>query len=176
MPQLLLKSGDRLVVEGNDEDIVLLVDRVCDGCVCLTVDTLEGIRVKRRKGPQPDADIQDNLTELTKKIITLVSETDAAASQDVLTQFVSDLFYALAQKRQKEERRQKQAEGIARARIRGVRLGRAADPLPDNFGECYQAWQRGAMTATEAARVSGISRKKFYNVVNRVRESGECAV
>lgn len=112
---------------------------------------------------------------MRQDILSLLAGTDAASSQEMLAHFVSDLFYALAQKRQKEERRQKQAEGIARAKAKGVQFGRAAKPLPDNFDACYQAWRQGEMTAGEAARICGMTRKAFYDGATRIRGARECA-
>ncbi len=121
-------------------------------------------------------DIQAELKEKTEEIISLFAEADMESSQEMLTQFVSDLFYAMAQKRQREERRQKQAEGIAKAKAKGVRFGPTAKPLPEGFGKCYQAWRNGEMSVMEAAEICGITRKSFYRAAARVRETGECAV
>lgn len=176
MSQLSIKSGDWIVVDGVDGDVVLQFDRIGGGCARLTVDGPDEILVKRGKARRQAGDIQSGLSDLTTEILSLFSQTDAASGQELLTQFVSDLFYAMAQRRQKEERRQKQAEGIARAKAKGVQFGRTAKPLPDHFDECYQAWQKGEMSAAEAAEACGITRKAFYNVATRVRETGECAV
>ena len=116
-------------------------------------------------------DIQAELKEKTEEIISLFAEADMESSQEMLTQFVSDLFYAMAQKRQREERRQKQAEGIAKAKAKGVRFGPAARPLPESFSECYRAWQDGTMTVVEAAAVCGIARNAFYRGAARMKEN-----
>lgn len=176
MSQLSIKSGDQIVVDRVEGDVVLQFERIGSGCARFTVDGADEISVKRGKARRSAGDIQSGLNDLTAEVLSLLSQTDAAASQELLTRFVSDLFYALAQKRQKEERRQKQAEGIARAKAKGVQFGRTAKPLPDHFDECYQAWQKGEMSAAEAAETCGITRKAFYNVATRVRETGECAV
>ena len=74
-------------------------------------------------------------------ILVQVSAVNAAInsfSKELLGGFVSDLFLVVAEQRRRAERRQKQAEGIAAAKARGVRFGRPAIPCPDNFGEVYR--------------------------------------
>ena len=39
--------------------------------------------------------------------------------------------------------RQRQAEGIAAAKARGVKFGRPAVPLPENFHEVHRTWRNG---------------------------------
>ena len=48
--------------------------------------------------------------------------------------------------------RQRQAEGIAAAKARGVRFGRPPEPLPKNFYANYQKWRAGKISGTAAAR------------------------
>lgn len=121
-------------------------------------------------------DIQAELEEKREEIMELLADTDAVSSQEVISRFVSELFYGLAQKRQQEERRQKQAEGIAKAKAKGVRFGPAAKPLPEGFSECYQAWRSGELTQEQAAGICGISRAAFCRGVARMREAERCSV
>ena len=57
--------------------------------------------------------------------------------------------------------RQRQAEGIAAAKAKGVRFGRVPKPLPDGFHSAYQRWKRGEITGSEAARECGLPRSTF---------------
>lgn len=57
--------------------------------------------------------------------------------------------------------RQRQAEGIAAAKAKGVRFGRPPKPLPDNFHSCYQRWKRGEITGTAAAKECGMPLATF---------------
>mgnify|MGYP001126547488 CR=1 FL=1 len=56
---------------------------------------------------------------------------------------------------------QRQAEGIAAALERGVRFGPERIPMPEGFEELAEDWRNGHVTATEAGRQLGISRKTF---------------
>lgn len=94
---------------------------------------------------------------------------DAAASQEMLTQLVSDLFYAQVQKRQKEERRVKQTEGVAQAKA-AVRFGPEPNLLPDHFDECYKALQDGRMMVKRPLRFADCLGKGFTGQWNGKRK------
>ena len=47
---------------------------------------------------------------------------------------------------------QRQAEGIAAAKAKGVRFGRPARPLPPEWPEAYRDFKEGIITSSEAAR------------------------
>ena len=57
--------------------------------------------------------------------------------------------------------RQRQAEGIAAAKSKGVRFGRPPSPLPENFYSVYQKWRSGKMTGTDAAKACGMPLSTF---------------
>ena len=57
--------------------------------------------------------------------------------------------------------RQRQAEGIAAAKARGVRFGRPPKPLPENFHHPYQQWKNGKITGTAAAKLCGMPLSTF---------------
>lgn len=56
---------------------------------------------------------------------------------------------------------QRQAEGIAAARQRGVRFGPPCKERPSNYEECLIAWQEGIISAREAARRLQVAHKTF---------------
>ena len=175
MKQLSIKPGDSIVVDGFDGDVILTFDRLNSLSAELTVNAPEDISVKHGKKakpePEPDADIQRDLENSMGNVISLLAEMDSAVSQEILTKFVSDLFYTQAKKRQKEERQVRQTEGIAAARERGVKFGRARKPLPENFEEYREAWRGGRMSLREAARACGMSHATFRNAALRVENA-----
>ncbi len=80
---------------------------------------------------------------------------DTRREKNLLGTFISDLILALLSYVAETEYRtihQRQAEGIAAAKARGVKLGRPPKPLPENFHEVYQKWKAGKISAEEAAR------------------------
>ena len=79
---------------------------------------------------------------------------DTRREKNLLGTFISDLILALLSYVAESEYRtihQRQAEGIAAAKARGVKLGRPPKPLPENFHEVYQRWKTGKISAEEAA-------------------------
>ena len=57
--------------------------------------------------------------------------------------------------------RQRQAEGIAAAKAKGIRFGRVPKPLPENFHAVYQRWKSGEITGTAAAKECGMPLSTF---------------
>ena len=57
--------------------------------------------------------------------------------------------------------KQRQAEGIAIAKARGVRFGRQPKPLPSNFYKIYQKWKEGKITGIVAADACGMPVSTF---------------
>ena len=56
---------------------------------------------------------------------------------------------------------QRQAEGIAAARQRGVRFGPPCKERPYNYEACLVAWREGSISAREAARRLQVAHKTF---------------
>lgn len=80
---------------------------------------------------------------------------DTRREKNLLGTFISDLILTLLSYVAETEYRtihQRQAEGIAAAKARGVKLGRPPKPLPDNFHNVYQKWKAGKISTKEAAR------------------------
>lgn len=74
--------------------------------------------------------------------------------KDLMGTFLSDIVLQILSFVAENERvniRQRQAEGIAAAKARGVKFGRPALPLPENFQEVHRAWRRKEMTLAQAA-------------------------
>lgn len=80
---------------------------------------------------------------------------DTRRGKDLLGTFLSDIVLQLLSFVAENERttiRQRQAEGIAAAKAKGIRFGRPPSPLPENFHSVYQCWKSGAITGTAAAK------------------------
>ena len=112
-------------------------------------------------------ELRGQLKELAQEIVSSLSGLDPEQSRELLGGFVSDLFLSVAEQSRKEERRQKQAEGLAAAKAKGVRFGRPGKPLPDNFDEARRAWREGELSLQQAADLCGIPKGTFYNAVVR---------
>lgn len=89
---------------------------------------------------------------------------DTRRGKDLMGTFLSDIVLQVLSFVSENERtniRQRQAEGIAAAKAKGIRFGRAPKPLPDGFHDVYQRWKRGEITGTTAAKECGMPLSTF---------------
>ena len=89
---------------------------------------------------------------------------DTRRGKDLMGTFLSDIVLQVLSFVSENERtniRQRQAEGIAAAKAKGIRFGRAPKPLPDGFHDAYQRWKRGEITGTMAAKECGMPLSTF---------------
>ena len=89
---------------------------------------------------------------------------DTREGRDLTGTLVSDIVLQLLSYVAQTERefiRQRQAEGIAAALARGVRFGPERIPMPEEFHELAEDWWNGHITATDAGKLLGVSRKTF---------------
>ena len=98
---------------------------------------------------------------------------DTRRDKNLIGTLVSDIFLQVLSFVAENERttiRQRQAEGIAAAKARGVRFGRVPKPLPENFHEVYQCWKHKELTIEQAAVECGMAKSTFYD---RARQYGK---
>ena len=89
---------------------------------------------------------------------------DTRRGKDLMGTFLSDIVLQVLSFVAENERtniRQRQAEGIAAAKARGVRFGRPPKPLPAGFHAAYQQWKAGKITGTAAAKECGMPLSTF---------------
>lgn len=89
---------------------------------------------------------------------------DTRRGKDLVGTFLSDIVLQVLSFVAENERsniRQRQAEGIAAAKARGVRFGRPPATLPENFHQVYQLWKSGKITGLEAARMCDMPMSTF---------------
>ena len=95
---------------------------------------------------------------------------DTRRGRDLMGAFLADIVLQVLSFVAENERssiRQRQAEGIAAAKARGVQFGRDPRPLPTNFYEMFNAWKAGACTLEEASAACGLPRSTFYDKASR---------
>ena len=89
---------------------------------------------------------------------------DTRRGKDLMGTFLSDIVLQVLSFVAENERvniRQRQAEGIAAAKARGVRFGRPPALLPENFHSVYQRWRAGKITGVAAAKECGMPLSSF---------------
>lgn len=95
---------------------------------------------------------------------------DTRASRDLTGTLISDIVLQLLSYVAQTERefiRQRQAEGIAAAKLRGVVFGRTPKQIPDRFNEIYAQWKRKEISAREAGRRLNVAHKTFLKWVEQ---------
>ena len=91
---------------------------------------------------------------------------DTRRGKDLMGTFLSDIVLqvlSFVAENERDNIRQRQAEGIAAAKARGVRFGRPPRPLPANFPRLHQAWRGQKITLRQAARACGMPTGTFYS-------------
>ncbi len=114
-------------------------------------------------------EIQNQWRVLTKEkgvdiVVLDMPLLDTRRGKDLVGTFLSDIVLQVLSFVAENERtniRQRQAEGIAAAKARGVRFGRPPRPLPEGYHSAYQRWKSGAITGTAAAKECGMALSTF---------------
>ena len=94
---------------------------------------------------------------------------DTRQGRDLTGNLISDIVLQLLSYVAQIERdynHQRQAEGIAVARAKGIRLGRPPKEKPQHYPAIKAAWQNREMSARQAAKQLGVAHKTFLLWVN----------
>ena len=92
--------------------------------------------------------------------------------KDLTGTFIADLVLQILSyvaQTERENTRQRQAEGIAAARMRGVRFGRPRKEVPDAFWDLKEQWRSGEIVSREAARQLGVAQDTFLRWVHELQ-------
>ena len=88
--------------------------------------------------------------------------------RDLTGTFVADLVLQILSyvaQTERENIKQRQKEGIAAAKLRGVQFGRPRKPIPDNFEQVKTDWEHKRITSREAANQLKVSQDTFLRCV-----------
>ena len=99
---------------------------------------------------------------------------DTRREKNLLGTFISDVVLALLSYVAENERtniKQRQAEGIAAAKARGVKFGRPPLPIPENFYQIKKNKRAGKITIEEAAKACNMCPKTFYSKAVKYEKS-----
>ena len=123
-----------------------------------------------------------NYTEILEQWAIITKEREAAIvvldiplldtrqGRDLTGTLIADIVLQLLSyvaQTERENIRQRQAEGIAAAKARGVRFGPRPRTLPDNFEGLRRAWRSGELSMREAAEACGMPATTFHDAVVR---------
>lgn len=90
---------------------------------------------------------------------------DTRSGKDLMGTFIADLvlqILSFVAQNERENIRQRQAEGIAAAKARGVPFGRPALPLPENFEQVVASWRNKEIDFASALQQTGMRPATFY--------------
>lgn len=84
---------------------------------------------------------------------------------DLTGVFISDLVLQILAYVAETERsfiRQRQAEGIAAAKAKGVKFGCRKREIPEDFEKYFEMWEQGEISVRKAAELLKISHSTFF--------------
>lgn len=94
--------------------------------------------------------------------------------KDLTGIFVADLVLQILSyvaQSERENIHQRQMEGIAAAKLRGVRFGRPRKLIPENFSDVKKRWETGIISSRQAARELHIAQDTFLRWVREHRQN-----
>ena len=104
--------------------------------------------------------MRDNGIQLRIADIPLSVQEHDEKSQQFLSDLMFEVFDATILK-EREQRRQKQSEGIRAAKQKGVHIGRKPMKRGAEFEALKEQWQRGEVSLREAGRRLGVTHQTF---------------
>ncbi len=123
------------------------------------------------------ADILDQWHYITRKknahivVLDMPLLDTRRKERDLTGMFVADLVLQILSYVAETERqniRQRQAEGIAASKARGVHFGNPGKPLPEDFPAVVCAWRRKEIKIEEALERLGVGRTYFFKNVKKL--------
>lgn len=109
-------------------------------------------------------DLLHIVDELTKKGVELVSIKESLDTTTPQGKFMLTVFAGFSEF-ERELMLERQAEGIASAKARGVKFGNSEIPVPEDFEVVYKVWKSKEITAVKAFSMLGLKKTTFYKMV-----------
>lgn len=113
-----------------------------------------------------------DIVKITKADIVIIDMPilDTRTNKDLIGTLISDIVLQLLSyvaQAERENIRQRQAEGIAIAKAQGKHLGRYPSPLPDEFFPIYEKWLNRQYSLRTASNELGISISQFRTMIKK---------
>ncbi|MBE5977221.1 MAG: recombinase family protein [Paenibacillaceae bacterium] len=113
-----------------------------------------------------------DIVKITKADIVIIDMPilDTRTNKDLIGTLISDIVLQLLSyvaQAERENIRQRQAEGIAIAKAQGKHLGRYPSPLPDEFFPIYEKWLNREYSLRTASKELGISISQFRTMIKK---------
>ena len=122
-------------------------------------------------------EIQNQWRILTKEkgveiVVIDMPLLDTRQGKDLMGTFIADLvlqILSFVAQSEREKIKERQAQGIAAAKARGVRFGRPEKPVPDNFKALVREWEKRQLPLTDLLKQCEMSEATFYRRVREMR-------
>ncbi len=89
---------------------------------------------------------------------------------ELMGKFVSDVVLnvlSFVAENERKNIKQRQKEGIAIAKTKGVKFGRPKIKYPEEFENVYKNWKCGKIKGVDAMRLMGLKKTSFYNLIRQ---------
>ena len=97
---------------------------------------------------------------------------DTRNGKDLMGTFIADLvlqILSFVAQSERENIKKRQAEGIAAAKLKGVKFGRPEKEIPENFENLVQQWEDKQITFSQVLSFCNMSEATFYRKVREYR-------
>ena len=91
--------------------------------------------------------------------------------KNLVGKFIADVVLqvlSFVAENERETMKQRQAEGIRMAKLRGVKFGRPSTPTPNDFDKIVRLYKEKKITVITAINMSGLTRGTFYRKLKRI--------
>ena len=99
---------------------------------------------------------------------------DTRLKKDLMGTFIADIvlqILSFVAQSERESIRNRQAEGIATAKARGVRFRRPVKESPENFAATVRRWECGKLPIAETLSLTGLKEATFYRRLRELRST-----
>lgn len=122
-------------------------------------------------------EIQNQWRILTKEkgidiVVIDMPLLDTRQGKDLMGTFIADLvlqILSFVAQSEREKIRERQEQGIAAAKARGVKFGRPEIIVPDDFAQLVKAWEKKELPLPELLQQCGMSEATFYRRLRELR-------
>ncbi len=127
-------------------------------------------------------EIQEQWRYLTKKINIDIIVLDFPLLNTrnqvngITGKFIADLVLQILSyvaQVERENTKQRQAEGIRIAKEKGIKFGRPPIPIPEKFEEIYKLWKANKISKRKAAKMLNTNHNTFSNWIKRYEKNAE---
>lgn len=122
-------------------------------------------------------EIQNQWRVLTKEkgidiVVIDMPLLDTRQGKDLMGTFIADLvlqILSFVAQSEREKIRERQEQGIAAAKARGVRFGRPEKPVPEDFSKLVRDWEKKRLSLQELLQQCDMSEATFYRRLRELR-------